>query len=134
MIFREQELVFRGSKERLKRNVQKQGGAFPAPGTFHILWCSPYFRRGLTFRMEARYEKAEEGYRIRYRFFPTLTAMLWVGVPVALLWAYVLWAIRSGAGGAAGVALFSLMYPAVALWQYCSCHKILCRFFAKETQ
>ena len=135
MIFREEELIFRGSKERLKRNIRKQGGDFPSPGTFRLLWRSAYFRRGLAFRMDGSYEKAEEGYRIRYRFVPTPVTVLWVFVPMLLLWYYVFWDIRAGGGeGAAAVALFSGLYPAIALWQYRSCRKSVERFFSVTTQ
>lgn len=134
MIFRDSELLFRGSLERLKRNVTKQGGSFPDPGTFRMVWRSPYFRWGLSFRMCGRYEKTEEGYRIRYRFLPTVVTALWTGVPVVLLWYYVFWDIRNGGEGAAAVALFSVMYPAVALWQFVSCHKIMKRYFGVATQ
>ena len=134
MIFRDSELLFRGSLERLKRNVTKQGGSFPNPGTFRMVWRSPYFKWGLAFRMDGRYEKGEGGYRIRYRFLPAGTAVLWVTIPMVLLWYYVFWDIRNGREGAAAVALFSLMYPAVAMWQYLSCHKAMRRFFAVQTR
>ena len=134
MIFRESELMFRGSRERLKRNVAKQGGSFPSPGTFRMLWRSPYFRWGLTFRMYGNYEKAEGGYRIHYRFLPTVVTVLWLSIPLTLLWYYVVWDIRSGGEGAAAVALFSLMYPVVVLWQYLCCHKAMRRFFDVATQ
>lgn len=134
MIFLERELLFRGSLDRLKRNVTKQGGCFPAPGTFRMIWRSPYFKWGLAFRMDSRYEKGEEGYRIRYRFLPTWSAMLWMTIPVVLLWYYVFWDFRNGGEGALAVSLFSLLYPTVALWQYLSCHKAMRRFFAVQTQ
>ena len=135
MIFREEELIFRGSRERLKRNVQKRGGSFPSPGTFRLLWRSPYFKRGLTFRMYANCENVAEGYRIRYRFLPTISTALWVSIPVVLLWCYVLWEIRVGGNGqgAAAVALFSALYPAVAVWQHYSCHKTMRQFFNVTT-
>ena len=134
MIFLERELLFRGSLDRLKRNVTKQGGCFPAPGTFRMIWRSPYFKWGLAFRMDSRYEKGEEGYRIRYRFLPTWSAMVWMTIPVVLLWYYVVWDFRNGGEGVLAVALFSLLYPTVALWQYLSCHKAMRRFFAVQTQ
>ena len=135
MIFRDSELLFRGSKERLKRNVAKQGGTFPAPGTFRILWRSPYFKYGLSFRMTGFYQTTENGIRIRYRFRPAVTTALWVSIPMLFLLTFAAWEIRDGNGqSAAAVFLFSFLYPSVAAWQFVSCHKTMVRFFNIATQ
>jgi len=135
MIFREAELFFRGSKDRLKRNVSKKGGEFPAPGRFRVLWRSPYFRRGLSFRMYGTYEKTVEGYRIVYRFLPTIGTVLWGGLPVSVLLGFALWELGNGnAESAIAVSLFSLLYPAIAVWQYFSCHRAMRQFFDVVTQ
>ena len=135
MIFRERVLLFRGSKDRLKRNISRQGGDFPAPGQFRIIWRSPYFKWGLSFRMTGCYEKTEQGILIRYRFRPTVPALLWVGLPVGFLLSFVLWELKNGnVDSAASVLIFSLMYPSAALWQYVSCHKIMRRYFDIVTE
>ncbi len=135
MIFREEKLLFRGSKDRLKRNVSKKGGDFSAPGQFRVLWRSPYFRRGLSFRMIARYEKTEDGLLITYRFMPTVATLLWTGLLTGFFLGFALWELGNGNGESAiAVSLFSLLYPAVAVWQFFSCHKTMRRFFAVVTQ
>ena len=135
MIFRERELLFQGSKERLKRNIAKQGGTFPAPGTFRILWRSAYFKWGLSFRMIGWYEKTEEGFRIKYRFLPTIATLLWTGLPMILLLNFALWELKNGnADSAMAVSVFSMMYPITAVWQYSSCRKIMRRYFEIATR
>lgn len=135
MIFRQQELLFRGSKERLRRNVTRKGGDFPEPGRFRLLWRSPYFKWALSFRMTAEYEKTAEGVRISYRFAPTAVTLFWTCLPVAFLMWFSLWEMKDGnLDSAMAVLLFSLMYPMVAVWQYLSCHKALRRYFSIVTQ
>lgn len=135
MIFQEEVLLFRGSKERLKRNITKMGGRFPSSGRFRMLWRSPYFKWGLSFRMTGRYERAGEGYRIAYRFLPTAATLLWVSLLTLFLLTFALWEMGNGnRDSAMAVALFSLLYPAVAIWQYVSCHRTMQRFFAVATQ
>ncbi len=134
MIFRDSELLFQGSKERLKRNVSKHGGTFPAPGNFRMLWRSNYFKWGLSFRMTGRYEKTEEGFRITYRFLPSAGTLLWTALPVAYLLFFALWELKDGnLDSAAAVAVFSLMYPAVVVWQFLRCHKEMRRYFGIAT-
>ena len=135
MIFREKELLFRGSKERLKRNVTKQGGYFPTPGQFRLLWRSPYFKWSLSFRMTALYKNTEDGIRITYRFLPTAATLFWLCIPVAFLLSFALWELRMGnLESSAAVSVFSLMYPAVVVRQYRSCRKMMLAFFAIETK
>ena len=135
MIFREQTLLFRGSKERLKRLVSRNGGSFPGPGQFRVLWRSPYFKRGLTFRMAGRCAKTAEGIVVTYRFLPTAATLFWVGLPVCFLLAFAVWELRNGnADSALGAAAFSAMYPAVAVWQLCLCHKSMRRQFEIATR
>ena len=130
MIFWERELLFQGSQERLKRNIAKQGGTFPAPGTFRILWRSAYFKWGLSFRMTGQYEKTEEGFRIKYRFRPSVVTVLWTALPLAYLLNFALWELKDGnVDSAAAVSAFSLMYPVVVVWQYLHCHKKMRRYF-----
>ena len=135
MIFREQELLFRGSKERLKRNVSKKEGEFPSPGHFRMLWRSPYFKWALSFRMTARYETSKDGIRIVYRFLPTAATLFWTCLPVVFLLCFALWELADGYWeSAAAVSVFSLMYPAVMVWQFLSCRKAMRRYFGIVTQ
>ena len=135
MIFREMELLFHGSKERLKRNVTKQGGTFPAPGQFRMLWRSSYFKWGLSYRMTAHYETEGQGIRIRYRFLPTALTLFWTALPVVFLLSFAAWELRDGnTESAAAVSLFSLMYPTVSVWQYLSCRKMMLTFFSIVTK
>ncbi|MBQ2855040.1 MAG: hypothetical protein IJE81_06155 [Oscillospiraceae bacterium] len=135
MIFRHQELLFRGSKERLKRNIAKMGGDFSAPGRFRLLWRSHCFKWALSFRMTAEYERSEAGIRIRYRFLPTAVTLFWSCLPVTFLMGFALWEMRDGnLDSAMAMLLLSLMYPAVLVWQYRSCHKALRRYFSIVTQ
>ena len=135
MIFREQELLFQGSKERLKRNISKKEGDFPAPGQFRMLWRSPYFKWGLSFRMTGRYHNTGYGIRILYRFRPTIATVLWVMIPVLFLLSFAAWEIRSGnMESAVAVSLFSLLYPMAALWQFSYCVKAMHRYFSTVTQ
>ena len=135
MIFREQELLFRGSKERLKRNISKKEGDFPAPGRFRMLWRSPYFKWGLSFRMAGCYETTEHGIRVVYQFRPTAATVLWVAIPMLLLLSFAAWEIRNGnMESAVSVSLFSLLYPMVALWQFWYCFKDMRRYFGTVTQ
>lgn len=134
MIFREEELLFRGSKDRLKRNVARMGGDFPAPGQFRILWRSRYFKWGLTFRMTGSYESVMDGILIRYRFVPSAVSLLWTGLPLTFLLSFALWELADGnMDSAAAVVLFSMMYPAVAVWQYFRCRKEMYRYFSVVT-
>ena len=134
MIFREQELLFHGSKERLKRNVSKKEGVFPSPGHFRMLWRSPYFKWGLSFRMTARYETSKDGIRIVYRFLPTAATLFWTCLPVVFLLCFALWELADGYWESAAVSVFSLMYPAVMVWQFLSCRKAMRRYFGIVTQ
>ena len=135
MIFVEEELLFQGSKERLKRNISKKEGEFLSPGHFRMLWRSPYFKWGLSFRMTGRYETTEDGIRIRYYFRPTVMTVLWTAIPTLFLLTFAAWEIRDGNGQSAmAVFLFSLLYPTVAVWQFFGCYKIMRRFFGIATQ
>ena len=134
MIFRDSELLFRGSKERLKRNVAKQGGTFPAPGKFRILWRSAYFKWALSYRMTGQYEKTEVGFRITYRFLPSAATLLWTALPIVYLLSFALWELKDGnVDSAVAVSVFSMMYPAVVVWQFLHCHKKMRRYFEIAT-
>ena len=131
---KERTLIFRGSKERLKRNVAKCGGIFQENQCFEIVWRSNYFRRGLAYRFHCCYEKAEDAYRITYACVPTMGTLLWI---VLLTGGLLLFAVQECAAGyyesAMGVSLFSMLYPALAVWQGVSCRKAFCRFFSVVT-
>ena len=99
-----------------------------------MLWRSNYFKWGLSFRMTGQYEKTEEGFRITYRFLPTAAALLWTALPVAYLMSFAFWELKDGnLDSAAAVAVFSLMYPAVVVWQFLRCHKEMRRCFEIAT-
>lgn len=135
MIFREQELLFRGSRERLKRSILRKEGALLENCRFYLLWRSRYFRRGLAFRIQGSYEKTADGFLLSYRFVPTLAAILWILIPMAFFLAFAGWELRNGnPDGAAAVALYSILYPAVALWQAAACHREFCRYFQVATK
>lgn len=131
---KENTLVFVGSKERLKRNIAKQGGTV-ADNRFTLVWHSSYFRRGLSFRIRGSYERTESGYLLRYRFPPTLATVLWVSVPVLVCLGFGRsFFLEGDLDAGLSLCLFSALYPAVALWQGVSCHKQLRRFFEIRTQ
>ena len=131
---KEHELLFIGSKERLKRNIAKQDGQILDNCRFALVWRSSYFRRGLSFRIKGSYEKTEEGYLLRYRFLPTVTTILWVSVPVLFfLFFAVLEFVDGFRDTALYVILFCLMYPGIAWWQAVSCHKQFRKFFEVPT-
>lgn len=132
---KERTLLFHGSKERLRRSIQKQGGSVLPERRFRLTWRSKYFRRGLSFRIQGSYERREDGILLTYRFAPTAVTLLWVGVPVLILLSFALWECGNGNNdSAAAVALFSILYPAVALWQAHSCHQEFCRYFEVVTK
>ena len=118
------ELLFVGSKERLKRKIEKHEGTVLDQCRFRLVWRSGYFRRGLSFQIKGSYEKTEGGYLLRYRFVPTVMTMLWVSVPAltCIGFAVYFWMV-SNADAAAALLLYSLLHPAIALWQAASCHK-----------
>lgn len=131
---KEKILLFRGSKERLKRNVARCGGTFPENQHFEIVWRSRYFRRGLAYRFRCRYEKAEEAYRITYTCVPTIGTLLWI---VLLAGGLLIFALQECFAGhyesAAAVGTFSLLYPGLAIWQGYSCHREFRCFFSVAT-
>ena len=131
----ERTLLFQGSRERLKRNIEKKGGTVLPERQFTLIWRSRYFRRGLSFRIRGSYERKEEGLLLTYRFVPTAVTCLWVSVPVLLLLWFALWEWGNGNfDSAAAVMLFSALYPAVAVWQAVSCHREFCRNFEVVTR
>ena len=80
--------------------------------------------------MTGQYEKTEEGFRIKYRFRPSVVTVLWTALPLAYLLNFALWELKDGnVDSAAAVSAFSLMYPVVVVWQYLHCHKKMRRYF-----
>ena len=134
-LIKEQQLLFVGSKERLKRNIAKQEGAILENSCFTLIWRSSYFRRGLAFRIKGSYEKTEKGYLLHYRFLPTIATILWVSVPVLIFLGFgVTFFFDADVDAGIAISLFSLLYPAIALWQAASCHKRFRRFFEVSTR
>lgn len=131
---KEKTMLFRGSKDRLKRNISRVGGTVLENQRFEIVWRSKCFRRGLAYRFRCRYEKAEEGYRITYTFRPTGITVLWMGLLMGYLQTFVvLEGISGNYESAAAVGVFSLLYPFLAIWQGRSCHKEFLSFFQVVT-
>lgn len=131
---KEKVLFFRGSKERLKRNITKCAGTLRENQRFEIVWRSKYFRWGLSYRFRCRYEKVEEGYRITYSCAPTVGTFLWVGILFGALLIFALQeCISRDYESAVGVGVVSLLYPGVAVWQVHSCHREFRRFFSVAT-
>lgn len=131
---KEKILLFQGSKERLKRSVARCGGTFLENQNFEIVWRSKYFQRGLAYRFRCRYEKTDEAYQITYTCVPTAGTFLRM---LLLTGGLLLFAVQECAAGyyesAMGVCLFSMLYPALAVWQGVSCRKAFCRFFSVVT-
>ena len=116
--------LFVGSKERLKRKIEKHEGTVLDQCRFRLVWRSSYFRRGLSFQIKGNYEKTGNGYLLRYRFVPTAMTILWVSIPMLICIAFAFhFLIASNADAAGALLLFSLLYPTIALWQAVSCHK-----------
>lgn len=131
---KEKTLLFRRSKERLKRNVARYGGTFPESQCFEIVWRSKYFRRGLAYRFYCRYEKANEAYRIKYICTPTMGTLIWIILLTGGLLAFALWECLAGYyDSAVSVSLFSMLYPGLAVWQWHSCRKEFCKAFSVST-
>ena len=71
-------ILFRGSRERLNRMVKRYGGKFLEDHKFELFWQPEHFKpmHRKTFRIDCRYEKEEEGYRLAYRIIPTVWSFL----------------------------------------------------------
>ena len=132
---RARHLLFQGSKERLKRNIARFGGLVSANQQFEIVWRSKLFRRSLSYRIRGSYDKTETGYQLRYTFCPTLPTILWVSIPMLYLQYFALQMYLGGDFDAAvAAALYSLLFPGVALWQGLACHKDFQRHFLIATK
>jgi len=132
---KEKILLFRGSKERLKRSVVRCGGTFLENQNFEIVWRSRYFRRGLAYRFRCRYEKTDEAYQITYTCVPTVATFLRVLILTGGLLFFAAQECLDGYDESAlAVSLFSLLYPGLAIWQGNHCQKEFCKTFSPATR
>lgn len=128
-------LLFRGSRERLKRCIQRKGGSILPERNFSLLWKSRYFKWGLSFRIRGSYTYQEDGILISYRFLPSLWTVLWVCMPLIFLLGFAFQEyIRGDYDSAGAVALYTLIFPGAAFWQAVRCHKEFCRYFQTATK
>ena len=128
-------MLFHGSRERLKRCIQRKGGCVLPERNFSLPWASRYFKWGLRFQIRGSYEYQEDGILISYRFLPSVWTMLWVSVPLVFLLGFAYQEYTRGDYDSAGaVALYTLLFPAAAIWQAVRCHREFCRYFQTATK
>jgi len=111
-------------------------GEFLEDQRFRLLWRSSQYKEfhRLTFRINCRYEKKQDGYEIVYTVLPTAFSFLRIIVPW-LIWGYAIlefWGIENWKEGSF-LIVFGIFYMAAQLWQMADCRKEFVSKFSKET-
>lgn len=135
-MLRKKSICFRGSRERLRKMVMQRNGVFLKDQRFTLLWQSSQYKEfhRLTFRINCRYEKKEDGYEITYAVVPTLLSFLRIIAPW-IIWCYALlefWGIKNLKEGSF-LIVFGFFYTAAQLWQMIDCQKEFVSRFTTET-
>ena len=141
-MLKQNKLHFTGSKDRLKRIVQKNGGDFlPERQLFRVRLQKPYYGRkhrnigsNLSFQAHCGYIRDEEGFLLTYRIWPTavtvIRMLLWLA-----LFGVVLWMLYRNTDLTA-VRLWSLLGIGPVLrffWDWYTCRQLFWEMFGKET-
>ena len=130
-------ILFRGSRDRLQRMVQRYDGLFDGKGRFELLWRPNHYKQHhvLTFRICCRYEKTENGYAITYRIFPTWFSAFRIAVPLAVcLWILAVFFPGSGFWEYGAMTVWMGFLLLTAFWQLKDSEQEFLRHFTAPTQ
>jgi len=129
--------LFRGSRDRLHRMVQRYGGTFDGKGGFELLWKPNHYKQHhvLTFRISCQYKKGEEGYHIIYRIRPTWFSAVRIAVPVGmLLWVLAVFFPGSSLPEYGAMAALMAFVLLTAFWQLKDSEKEFLKHFLAPTR
>jgi hypothetical protein len=81
-LFTAREILFQGSKERLHRTVEREGGRFLGNYQFKIFWKSKHAKplNKLPFQFRCTYRNTSNGYLITYRVCPSFTTLISIAI------------------------------------------------------
>ena len=131
---RKKRILFRGSRDRLHRMVQRYDGMFDGKGGFELLWKPNHYKQHqvLTFRISCQYEKTEEGYHIIYRIRPTWFSAVRIAVPEGIfLWILAVFFPGSSLLEYGAMVVLMVFFLLTAFWQMRDSEKeFLNRFLA----